>query len=137
MRFHVLRTILDKFAGRVRRVFRSSSRDWIREMPRSKRIVTWAGVLLQGTAIYWLISRSLVWPLMWPKDVSVVFLIALVFYAIGAGMMNWMLTSEFVRKTQLESDQLPRGRSSRRSHRLELRKCRAIRWRRSISPCAM
>ena len=77
-------------------------------------MVTWTGYLLQGTAIYWLMSRSLAWPVMWPKDESVVFLIALVFYAIGAGMMNGTLTSELVRKTQLEADQLRRARYNRR-----------------------
>jgi sigma-B regulation protein RsbU (phosphoserine phosphatase) len=43
---------------------------------------------------------------MWPKDERVVLFIALLFYAVGARMMNWMLTSEFVRKTQLEADQI-------------------------------
>ncbi len=37
-------------------------------MPRSKRIVTCVGILLQGFAVYCLWSRSLVWPLMWPRD---------------------------------------------------------------------
>jgi dihydroxyacetone kinase DhaKLM complex PTS-EIIA-like component DhaM len=43
---------------------------------------------------------------MWPADESLVLLIALFFYAIGGALMNWMLTSEFVRKTQLEADQI-------------------------------
>ena len=75
-------------------------------MPRSKRIITEGGIFLQGFAIYCLWSRSLAWPLMWPKDESVVFLIALIFYAVGSAMMNGMLTSEFARKTQLEADQI-------------------------------
>jgi serine phosphatase RsbU (regulator of sigma subunit) len=75
-------------------------------MPRTKRIITWTGYFLQGYAIYCLWSRSLVWPLMWPEDESLVFLIALLLYVIGAGLMNAMLTSELVRKTQLESDQI-------------------------------
>ncbi|MGO9778096.1 MAG: PP2C family protein-serine/threonine phosphatase [Terracidiphilus sp.] len=43
---------------------------------------------------------------MWPKDVSLVFLVALLLYAFGTLLMNAMLTSELVRKTQLESDQI-------------------------------
>jgi sigma-B regulation protein RsbU (phosphoserine phosphatase) len=43
---------------------------------------------------------------MWPANESLVFLIALVFYAIGSALMNGMLTSEFVRKAQLEADQI-------------------------------
>jgi sigma-B regulation protein RsbU (phosphoserine phosphatase) len=43
---------------------------------------------------------------MWPRDKSVVFLIALGIYVVGAAMMNSMLISEFTRKTQLEADQI-------------------------------
>jgi sigma-B regulation protein RsbU (phosphoserine phosphatase) len=106
MRFRVLQAWLDQLTRPIRRVFRYSGRNWIREMPRSKRIITQSGILLQGFAIYCLWSRSLVWPLMWPTDQSLVFLIALVIYAVGAAMMNAMLISEFTRKTQLEADQI-------------------------------
>jgi hypothetical protein len=75
-------------------------------MPRSKRTITQVGIFLQGYAIYCLWSRSLAWPLMWPRDQTAVFLIALLLYAVGAAQMNGMLPSEFVRKTQLESDQI-------------------------------
>ncbi len=74
-------------------------------MPRSKQIVTWAGYLLQGYAIYCLWSQSLVWPLMWPNK-FLVFLIAFLLYLVGGNLMNRMLTSEFARKTQLEADQI-------------------------------
>lgn len=106
MHFRVLQAWFDKLTRPIRRVFQYSTRNWIREMPRSKRIVAQAGILLQGFAIYCLWSRSLVWPLMWPRDKSLVFLIALSIYAVGAAMMNAMLISEFARKTQLESDQI-------------------------------
>ncbi len=105
MRLRVPQVRLDTFTGSVRRWLRYSVNSWIREMPRPKRFVTWAGILLQGFAIYCLWSRSLAWPVMWP-DESLVFLIALLLYAVGGAMMNGMLTSEFVRKTQLESDQI-------------------------------
>jgi sigma-B regulation protein RsbU (phosphoserine phosphatase) len=105
MQTRALKARLVKFSGEIRRLSRYAGRNWIREMPRSKRIVTWAGYLLQGYAIYCLWSRSLAWPLMWPKDENLVFLIALLVYAAGSGLMNVMLTSEFFRKTQLEADQ--------------------------------
>jgi sigma-B regulation protein RsbU (phosphoserine phosphatase) len=79
--------------------------DWTRGMPRSKRVVTWAGILIQGYAIFSLWTRSLVWPVMWPNGMLLygsVFLL----YVAGAGLMNAMLTSEFFRKTQLEADQI-------------------------------
>jgi sigma-B regulation protein RsbU (phosphoserine phosphatase) len=106
MRFRLLQARLGKVTGTIRPLFRYSAKNWIREMPRSKRIIIWAGILLQGFAIYCLWSRSLVWPLMWPEDQSLVFLIALLFYAVGGGLMNVTLTSEFFRKTQLEADQI-------------------------------
>ena len=106
MRFRVLQAKFVQFTRPIRRVFQYSTRNWIREMPRSKRIITQVGILLQGSAIWFLWSRSLAWPLMWPADKSLVYLIALVFYAVGAALMNGMLTSELVRKTQLESDQI-------------------------------
>ena len=60
---------------------------WIREMPKSKRRITWIGYLLQGYAIYCLWTRSLVWPLMWPNEI-LVFMIAVVMYWIGGSLMN-------------------------------------------------
>jgi hypothetical protein len=106
MRFRVAQARLDQLTRPIHRVFQYPTRKWIREMPRSKRMATWAGYLLQGTAVYFLWSRSLVWPLMWPRDETIVFLIALVMYAVGAALMNAMLNSEFARKTQLEADQI-------------------------------
>ncbi len=106
MRFRIAQARLDQLTRPIRRVFQYPTRSWIREMPRSKRIATWAGYLLQGAAIYFLWSRSLVWPVMWPRNQSVVFLIALVMYVAGSALMNAMLNSEFARKTQLEADQI-------------------------------
>src|SRR5208337_4113322 len=78
---------------------------WTREMPRSKRVITWVGYLLQGYAIWCLMSRSLVWPLIWPHGILLYGFVCL-FYVLGWWLMNVMLTSEFVRKTQLEADQI-------------------------------
>ncbi len=79
--------------------------DWTREMPRSKRVLTWLGILLQGYAIYALWMRSLVWPLMWPKGIPLYASVWLLYFA-GERLMNGLLTSEFVRKTELEADQI-------------------------------
>jgi sigma-B regulation protein RsbU (phosphoserine phosphatase) len=95
---------LDPSAGPLRRAFDYAFYDWTREMPRSRRILTWTGILIQGYAIYAGFVRSLIWPLMWPKGLAV-FPVVFVLYLLGNCLMNAMLTSEFVRKTQLEADQ--------------------------------
>jgi phosphoserine phosphatase RsbU/P len=85
---------------------------WTREMPRSKRIITYFAFILQGYALFftvmwafslpkWLYAYFLVLP---RRPVSYV-LVFLLFYA-GRWIQNGMLTSEFVRKTQLETDQI-------------------------------
>jgi sigma-B regulation protein RsbU (phosphoserine phosphatase) len=79
--------------------------DWTREMPRSKRLVTWAGILIQGYAIYAGFARTLVWPLMWPRGPAL-YIAVFALYFLGSMLMNGMLTSELARKTQLESDQI-------------------------------
>jgi sigma-B regulation protein RsbU (phosphoserine phosphatase) len=74
-------------------------------MPKSKRLITWAGILIQGYAIYAGLTRSLIWPLMWPNGMHL-YLSVWLLYILGGGILNGMLTSEFVRKTQLEADQI-------------------------------
>jgi hypothetical protein len=96
---------LDKAARPFRRALRYASYDWTREMPKSKRLITWAGILIQGYAIYAGFSRSLIWPWIWPKG-FILYPAVLLIYYLGHSLMNGMLTSEFVRKTQLESDQI-------------------------------
>src|SRR5271166_1872243 len=56
-------------------------------------------------AIYALWTRSLVWPLMWPKGIPLYASVWLIYFA-GERLMNGLLTSEFVRKTELEADQI-------------------------------
>ncbi len=108
-----LKTVnLDKSAGPLRRLLQYTFYDWPREMPRSKRIITYVGIVLQGYAFYF----TLMWALMLPKWLYSSFLVlprrpisyVLVFllYYTGHWIQNGMLTSEFVRKTQLETDQI-------------------------------
>jgi len=103
---------LDKSAGPIRHALQYAFYDWASEMPRSKRILTYAGAVLQGYAFYftlmwaarlpqWMYAYFLVLP---RRPVSYV-LVFLLFYT-GRWVQNAMLTSEFVRKTQLETDQI-------------------------------
>ncbi len=96
---------LNKSVGPIRRVLQYAYYDWTREMPRSKRIIAWAGILLQGYSVYCIWTRSLVWPIIWPHGLLLYVSVWLI-YVLGAGLLNGMLTSEFVRKTQLEADQI-------------------------------
>src|SRR4249920_3113667 len=89
--------------------------DWTREMPTWKRLTTWVGMLMQGYAVYALWTRSLVWPLMWPRGLVLYSSIWLL-YALGTGVLNAMLTSELFRKTQLESDQIAARKIQRTLH---------------------
>jgi serine phosphatase RsbU (regulator of sigma subunit) len=106
MQFRLLKPSLARsIRSFIRSRFRYSIYSWTREMPRSKRIITWVGYLLQGYAIYCLWSRSLVWPLIWPHGM-LLYVFVYLFYVSGMFLINAMLTSEFVRKTQLEADQI-------------------------------
>jgi stage II sporulation SpoE-like protein len=112
MPFRIQQGRVDRPAGPFRRALQYvhsalyySYYDWTREMPRSKRVITWVGILMQGYAIYSFWARSLVWPLMWPKGIAL-YASAWLLYIVGASLMNGMLTSEFFRKTQLEADQI-------------------------------
>jgi phosphoserine phosphatase RsbU/P len=107
---------LDNSAGAVRRALHYAFYDWRREMPTSTRIVTYVGIILQGYAFYlsvmwavllafrlphWLSSSLLLLP-RHPASVVLIF----VFFYLGSWIQNATLTSEFLRKTQLETDQL-------------------------------
>jgi phosphoserine phosphatase RsbU/P len=94
---------LSRSAGKIRRALHYALYDWTREMPKSRRLITWTGILLQGFAIYAGFTRTLVWPLIWPKN-GWLFADVFLIYFLGYMLMNGMLTSEFARKTQLESD---------------------------------
>jgi len=105
MAYRIQDVRLDKSAGQIRRALQYAFYDWTREMPKPKRVVTWIGILLQGYAAYALWTRSLVWPVIWPKGILFYAIVWLV-YVLGARLVSGMLTSEFVRKTQLEADQI-------------------------------
>jgi hypothetical protein len=60
MPFRALQTRLDRSSGALRRTLQYACYDWTREMPKCKRVITWAGILLQGYAVYCIWTRSLV-----------------------------------------------------------------------------
>jgi Stage II sporulation protein E (SpoIIE) len=112
MPFRISGVKLDKSAGPVRRALQYAFYDWASEMPRSKRIVTYVGIVLQGYAFYFMVMwafKSPEWlsvylPGLPRRPVSYVF--AFLLFIGGRWIQNAMLTSEFVRKTQLEADQI-------------------------------
>ncbi|MGA7855331.1 MAG: SpoIIE family protein phosphatase [Candidatus Acidiferrales bacterium] len=112
MPFRIGGVKLDKSAGPIRRALQYAFYDWASEMPRSKRIVMYVGIILQGYAFYFMLMWAFKLPewlslylLVLPRRPVSYVLVFLLFY-IGRWIQNAMLTSEFVRKTQLETDQI-------------------------------
>jgi len=101
---------LDNSVGSFRRALRYAFYDWACEMPRSKRILMYVAFVLQGYPFYF----AVMWGL--PTSLSPYFLILprrpvslalmILFYFVGRWLQNGLLTSEFIRKTQLEADQI-------------------------------
>jgi len=73
-------------------------------MPPGRRAIAISAFLLQGYAFWALWSRSLIWPVIWPKG-SLLYIAVTVLYTLGYWMLNAVLTAELLRKTQLESDE--------------------------------
>jgi len=102
----------DTAASPLRRALHYAFYDWTREMSRPKRLITSVGIALQGYTIYCVLMWALGVPnallgymLVLPKGPPG-YLAALLLYMIGTYVMNGMLASEFVRKAQLEADQV-------------------------------
>ena len=93
----------DPSAGAFRRIWQYAFYDWTREMPFSKRVLASIGLFLQGYALWAAMTQSLAWPLQWPHGLWLTDTIWLMFLT-GGLLLNGLLTSEFVRKTQLETD---------------------------------
>ena len=96
---------LSSSVAALKRAIRFATYDWTREMRPSRRAITMIGMGIQGYAIWAGLSRSLVWPIMWPQGL-ILFPTVLLIYYIGFCLQNAMLASELIRKTQLESEQL-------------------------------
>jgi hypothetical protein len=112
MPFRIERVKLDKSAGLFRRALQYAFYDWTREMPTSRRVITYVGIVLQAYAVY----AMLMWAFVLPKGLAIYLLAlpkgpvgyvsAVLVYSIGLCIQNGMRTSEFVRKTQLQTDQI-------------------------------
>lgn len=98
-------SLISESANSILRGLHYAFYDWTREMPKARRILVWAGILIQGYAIYAGFSRSLIWPLIWPTGPSLIVSLWLM-YVLGGTVINAMLTGELKRKTQLEADQI-------------------------------
>ena len=60
-------------------MLRFATYDWTREMPLALRVIAMIGMGIQGYALWAAMSRSLVWPIMWPTGL-VLFPTVLVVY---------------------------------------------------------
>jgi serine phosphatase RsbU (regulator of sigma subunit) len=101
----------DTSAGPFHRALQFAFYDWTREMSKPRRLIALVGLGLQGYVIYavlmWvLVPKALLgYMLVLPKG-PLGYVLAFLFYGLGFYIMNGMLASEFVRKTQLEADQI-------------------------------
>jgi len=75
-------------------------------MPRSKRFITWVAILAQGSAVAFVLSRPQLWDFMVRENKLVLYLGVFLLYLLGERVMHGVVTSEIVRKTQLEADQM-------------------------------
>jgi phosphoserine phosphatase RsbU/P len=90
----------------LRRWIQYAFYDWTRGMPRYKRFITWLAILLQGYAVWFVLSRSQVWVFVVREHKLVLYLSVFLLYVIAERVVNGLVTSEIVRKTQLEADQI-------------------------------
>ena len=90
----------------VRRWLQYAFYDWTRGMPMYKRFITWVAILIQGYAVWFVLSRSQVWVVMVRENKLVLYFGVFLLYILGERVMHGMVTSEFVRKTQLEAEQI-------------------------------
>jgi hypothetical protein len=97
---------LDNSAGLFGRGLQYAFYDWTRDMPWSRRVLTSVGLLIQLGALVFALSGPSK-PFMF---------LALFIYMVGLCLLNGMLTSEFVRKTQLEADQIAAEQIQRTLH---------------------
>ncbi len=102
----------DNSVGPFRRALRYAFYDWARELPRSKRIFLYVAIILEGYSFYYALTWAFKLPtwlspyfLILPRSPAAIVLVILLYFA-GRLLQNGLLASEFVRKTQLETDQI-------------------------------
>lgn len=77
----------------LKSAIRFATYDWTRELPLPLRVLTMIGMGIQGYAIWAALTRSLVWPIMWPSGVILYAAILLIRRVVGTayrtyGMIN-------------------------------------------------
>jgi phosphoserine phosphatase RsbU/P len=97
MSFHIIPATLDKSASPLRRALQYAFYDWTRDMPLGRRIVATLGLVIQATILSGLLIAI--------RHPAIAVPLAVLFL-IGLILLNGALSSEFVRKMQLESDQI-------------------------------
>ena len=106
MGFSIFQVKLDNSAGLFNRALQYALYDWTRDMSWPRRALILIGLLIQlGALVFALRGPSK--PFMF---------LALLIYMVGLCLLNGMLTSEFVRKTRLEADQIAAERIQRTLH---------------------
>ena len=112
----VFQVDLDQSASPFRRALQYAFHDWTEDMSWSRRLLTLVGLFIQVSALgVALLGPSFKAPVH-AKRVLPYMVVAILIYAVGLCLMNGMLTSEFVRKTQLEADQLAAEQIQRTLH---------------------
>ena len=107
VKLNIFQFKLDKSAGPFVRALQFAFYDWTRDMPADRRWLTMLGLLIQlGALILAFYAQG---------SKSFMFL-SLLIYMGGLCLLNGMLTSEFVRKTQLEADQIAAEQIQRTLH---------------------
>src|SRR5689334_15798980 len=95
---------LIKSANPIGRAVGYAFYDSASQMSRVKRIGAWSGIFLQGWAIWAASVHAVPWDYLWPiglaRDLGIVGV-----YLLGYCVHNATLTSELLRKAELESDQ--------------------------------
>jgi len=113
-----LQVKLDKSAGPFYRAFQYAFYDWTQDMSWHMRLLASIGLFIQVGALgIAVVGARSGW--LGPKKLVMFILIGLI-YLLGLCLMNGTLTSEFVRKTQLEEDQLTAQHIQQTLHPKEL-----------------
>jgi hypothetical protein len=118
----------------LKRAIRFATYDWTRELPLSLRVITMIGMGIQGYAIWAALTRSLIWPIMWPSGVILYATILLIYY-VGFCIQNATLASELIRKTQLESEQFAAQKIQKTLQPTTIDEIRVTKSTRSTSRC--
>jgi Zn-dependent protease with chaperone function len=98
-------------------------------MSRSKRFITLVAILIQGYAVAFAVSRPQLWDFMVRQNKLVLYLGLFLLYLLGDRVMHGLMTSEIIRKMQLEADQIAAQQIQKTLQPEKLISWRATRWK--------